>query len=112
VAPEILRGKKYNEKVDFWSVGVVLYIMLCGYAHHYHHHHRHLMNITTRYPPFYGDSVAELYDQITKAEFEFDSSWDCVSESAKVSMCEGVVYVYVRMCACVMYLHTFHLLPP
>ena len=27
VAPEIINGKGYTEAIDFWSVGVILYIM-------------------------------------------------------------------------------------
>lgn len=34
------------------------------------------------YPPFYDESDAKLFEQILKAEYEFDSPyWDDISES-------------------------------
>lgn len=46
--------------------GVISYILLCGY------------------PPFYDENDANLFAQILKGEFEFDSPyWDEISDSAK-----------------------------
>ena len=53
VAPEVLAGKEYSEKVDVWSAGVVLYIMLAGF------------------PPFYGDSVVEIFEAVLRANLRF-----------------------------------------
>jgi len=27
IAPEVLEGKGYDESVDFWSIGIILYIL-------------------------------------------------------------------------------------
>jgi calcium/calmodulin-dependent protein kinase I len=66
VAPEVLESKPYTEKVDCWSVGVILYILLCGF------------------PPFYDENNAKLFAQIKAAAYDFPSPyWDGVSKQAK-----------------------------
>ncbi|XP_070695793.1 calcium/calmodulin-dependent protein kinase IGb [Pempheris klunzingeri] len=66
VAPEVLAQKPYSKAVDCWSIGVITYILLCGY------------------PPFYEESETRLFSKIMKAQYEFDSPfWDAISESAK-----------------------------
>uniref|UniRef100_G3W393 calcium/calmodulin-dependent protein kinase n=1 Tax=Sarcophilus harrisii TaxID=9305 RepID=G3W393_SARHA len=66
VAPELLEQKPYGKAVDVWALGVISYILLCGY------------------PPFYDENDSELFNQILKANYEFDSPyWDDISESAK-----------------------------
>lgn len=65
VAPEVLR-REYNEACDIWSIGVITYILLCGY------------------PPFYGDNDAEIFNSVRIGHFNFPSpEWDEISDSAK-----------------------------
>ncbi|XP_020786604.1 calcium/calmodulin-dependent protein kinase IGa [Boleophthalmus pectinirostris] len=66
VAPEVLAQKPYSKAVDCWSIGVITYILLCGY------------------PPFFEDSETRLFSKIMRAEYAFHSPfWDDISESAK-----------------------------
>ncbi|XP_038675860.1 calcium/calmodulin-dependent protein kinase type 1G-like isoform X2 [Scyliorhinus canicula] len=66
VAPEVLHQKPYDKAVDCWSIGVIAYILLCGY------------------PPFYEETEYKLFDRISKADYEFHSPfWDDISEHAK-----------------------------
>ncbi|CAB3359031.1 calcium/calmodulin-dependent protein kinase type IV-like [Cloeon dipterum] len=66
-APEVLLQKSYDCSVDLWSLGVVAYIMLCGYE------------------PFW-DEAGELAvcRRVVEGTFEFSSPWwDDISDSAK-----------------------------
>jgi len=67
VAPEILQTSEtgYGKEVDMWSVGVITYILLCGF------------------PPFYNDNVAQLFESIINADFDYPSEyWDHISDDA------------------------------
>ncbi|KAK1946718.1 Calcium/calmodulin-dependent protein kinase type 1 [Phytophthora citrophthora] len=66
VAPEVVQGEPYGAEVDCWSLGVILFILLCGY------------------PPFPGANHATVLDKVVKAEYKFESPyWDEVSDEAK-----------------------------
>lgn len=66
VAPEILQARPYGKEVDIWSIGVITYILLCGY------------------PPFHHDNQGMLFRIIKSGRYEFDSPyWDDVSAEAK-----------------------------
>ncbi|TDH67690.1 hypothetical protein CCR75_006887 [Bremia lactucae] len=66
VAPEILMSKPYGKEVDIWSIGVITYILLCGY------------------PPFHHNNQGMLFRLIKAGSYEFDSPyWDEVSAEAK-----------------------------
>eukprot|EP00005_Dracoamoeba_jomungandri_P007983 CAMPEP_0174268032 /NCGR_PEP_ID=MMETSP0439-20130205/35916_1 /TAXON_ID=0 /ORGANISM="Stereomyxa ramosa, Strain Chinc5" /LENGTH=391 /DNA_ID=CAMNT_0015355947 /DNA_START=42 /DNA_END=1217 /DNA_ORIENTATION=- len=72
VAPEVViclekKGSAhYGKEIDIWAIGVIMYILLCGY------------------PPFYSDDDDELFDQILEGDVDFSSvQWRHISDEAK-----------------------------
>jgi serine/threonine protein kinase len=56
LAPEILENKGHGKAVDWWSLGTLLYEMLCGL------------------PPYYDTNVQRMYHKILHAPLKFPKS--------------------------------------
>lgn len=66
VSPEILHGTPYGTKTDLWSIGVITYILLCGY------------------PPFTGSSSKDLFRSIKRGKFSFrGDQWEMITSAGK-----------------------------
>eukprot|EP00924_Labyrinthula_sp_SR-Ha-C_P015194 maker-scaffold_9-snap-gene-11.12-mRNA-1 protein AED:0.06 eAED:0.06 QI:181/1/1/1/1/1/2/77/375 len=69
VAPEILKGNQYGMECDNWSLGVIFYILLCGF------------------PPFRDDGKGQLslFRKIKTGDFAFEPAvyWASVSDYSK-----------------------------
>lgn len=73
IAPEVLNaglfksGPPYGVLADMWSVGVIAYILLCGY------------------PPFRAKTQADQFKRVVEGRVEFvpNKGWSGVSEDAK-----------------------------
>lgn len=65
IAPEVLK-RRYGPEVDIWSVGVMLYILLCGV------------------PPFWAESENGIFNAILRGHIDFASDpWPSISPGAK-----------------------------
>ncbi len=62
MAPEIIKRKNYTDKIDIWSLGVLLYELLHGYS------------------PFRGKSPLDIQNNIIQKRISFDPK---IPKSAK-----------------------------
>ena len=66
MAPELVKEQRYNEKVDVWSLGCIVYQLLSGKT------------------PFDGKSLQQINRFICTKEVSFkEKQWECVSSGAK-----------------------------
>jgi len=66
VAPEVLSTQSYDHRCDYWSLAVIMFIMLSGS------------------PPFYHQNNFELFEIIKKGKYNFSAPvWTEVSIEAK-----------------------------
>ena len=64
IAPEVLNNN-YDEKCDLWSIGVILYILLCGY------------------PPFNGSNDEQIIKKVKEGKYRTDEEeWQNISNDA------------------------------
>eukprot|EP01083_Nonionella_stella_P220871 789742_1 len=68
VAPEILQGLEYSYRVDYWSLGVVLFECIAGY-------HPFSTRKTRK-------SIGKLYAAIISGKYKMESVWKTIDKDA------------------------------
>lgn len=75
VAPEVLKNIPHDHRVDLWSVGIVIFVLLVGY------------------PPFMEENQNVLFQKIRNGEWSFlPEDWKHISDDAK-DLIKGLLVV-------------------
>lgn len=81
-------AKSYNRECDLWSVGVILFTLMCGY------------------PPFWGDTEREIYGRVKRGYYAFEGpEWQSRSTAVKDLVNMLLVMQPSSRCVCVCGVH-------
>lgn len=73
MAPEILLKKKYTAISDLWSVGIILYEMLCGYV------------------PFESKNLVDLLHKIKKVDVNYPSDFNSIHSKEVIILLQSLL---------------------
>ena len=76
MAPDMLSGKSYNNKIDLWSLGVLTYELLTGEK------------------PFLGDNSNDIYNQIMEGKYNLPTT--LVASYEIISFINGLLYFILK----------------
>jgi protein kinase A len=69
LAPEVVSSKGYNKSVDWWSLGILIFEMLCGFTPFWDSGspvkiYENILRGKVKYPPYLHDDAVDLLSQL------------------------------------------------
>ncbi|SPQ22388.1 c2586aac-5ab0-48af-958b-d64565c2e972 [Thermothielavioides terrestris] len=73
LAPEVVSNKGYNKSVDWWSLGILIYEMLCGYTPFYDSGsamkiYENILRGKVKYPAYVNPDAQDLLERLITAD--------------------------------------------